>query len=65
MVETAFKEHDTNALDTMNNAQKNAIEARRDQDLIKKWMIQSFIEESIFPWILGATNALHSLNPTL
>ena len=41
----------------MNNAQKNALEARRDRDLTATWMIQSCIEESIFPRISGATYA--------
>ena len=56
MVETEFKELDTNALVAMNNAQKNVLEARRDRDLTTTWMIQSCIEESIFPWISGATS---------
>ena len=39
MVETEFKEPKAVALATMNNAQKNALEARRDQDLTATWMI--------------------------
>ena len=57
MVETEFKEPEAVALAAMNSAQKNALEAPRDRDLTATWMIQSFIEESIFPWISGATNA--------
>ena len=39
MVETKFKEPEAVALAAMNNAQKNALEARRDQDLTATWMI--------------------------
>ena len=39
MVETKFKEPDTNALDEMNNAQNNVVEARRDRDLTATWLI--------------------------
>ena len=49
MVETKFKEPEAVSLAAMNNAQKNALEARRDRDLIATWLIQSCIEESIFP----------------
>ena len=62
MVETEFKEPDTNALTAMNNAQKNPLEARRDRDLTAKWLIQSCIEESIFPWLSGATSAYQAWN---
>lgn len=62
MVETEFKEPDTNALAAMSNAQKNALEARRDQDLTTKWLIQSCIEESIFPWISGSTSTHQAWN---
>ena len=55
MVETEFKEPEVVALAAMNNAQKNAFEAHRDRNLTATYMIQSFIEESIFPRILGAT----------
>ena len=51
MVETEFKELYTNSLAAMNNAQKNALKCRQDRDLTSKWLIQSCIEESIFPRI--------------
>ena len=57
MVETEFKEPDTNALAAMNNAQKSALEARRDQDLRATWLVQSCIEDSIFSRISGDTSA--------
>ena len=50
------------ALAAMNNAQKNALEARWDRDLIATWLIQSCIEESIFPRISGATSAYQAWN---
>ena len=62
IVETEFKELETVALAAMNNAQKNALEARRDWDLTATWMIQSCIEESIFPRISGATSAHQAWN---
>ena len=62
MVETKFKEPEVVALTTMNNSQKNALEARRDRDLTATWMIQSCIEESIFPRISGATSAHQAWN---
>ena len=62
MVETEFKEPNTNAMATMNNAQKNVIEASRDRDLTATWLIQSCIEESIFPRISGATSAHQAWN---
>ena len=62
MVETEFKEPDTNALAAMSNAHKNVIEARRDQDLIAKWSIRSYIEEFIFSRISGATNTHQAWN---
>ena len=49
MVEIEFKELDTNSLAAMNNSQKTAVEARRDRDLTATWLIQSCIEEFIFP----------------
>ena len=57
MVEIEFTEPEAVALDAMNNAQKNALEARRDRDITTTWLIQSCIEESIFPRISGATGA--------
>ena len=51
MVETEFTECDATALAAMNNSHKNVLEDRRDQDLTTKWVIQSCIEESIFPRI--------------
>ena len=48
VVETQFKELETNALAAMNNSQNNFLEARRDQDLTTKWLMQSCIKESIF-----------------
>ena len=62
MVETEFKEPEAAAMAAMNNAQKNALEARQDRDLTATWMIQSCIEESIFPWISGATSAYQAWN---
>ena len=62
MVETEFTEPEAVALATMNNAQKNALEARRDRDLTATWLLQSFIEESIFPRISGATSARQAWN---
>ena len=62
MVETDFKEPDTNALDAMSNAHKNVIEASRDQDLRAKWSIRSCIEEFIFSRISGATNTHQAWN---
>ena len=62
MVETEFKEPDTNALDSMNNAQKNVIIARQDRDLKATWLIQSYIKESIFPWLSRATSAYQAWN---
>ena len=62
MIEIELKEPDTNALYAMSNVQKKTIEAHRDQDLIAKWMIQSYIEESIFPWISRATIAHQAWN---
>ena len=62
MVETDFKEPDTNALAAMSNAHKNFIEARRDQDLRAKWSIRSCIEEFIFSRISGATNTHQAWN---
>ena len=62
MVETDFKEPDTNALAAMSNAQKNVVEACRDRYLTSKWLIQSCIEKSIFPHILGATDTHQSWN---
>ena len=62
MVETEFKEPDSNALVTMTNSQKNVVETRQDQDLTATWMIQSCIEESIFQGISGATNAYQAWN---
>ena len=62
MVETEFKEPVVVALATMNNAQKNSLESRQDRDLIATWLIQICIEESIFPWILGATSAHQAWN---
>ena len=64
MVETKFKESDTNALAKMNNAQNNVVEARedRDRDLTATWLIQSCIEDSIFPWISGDTSAHQAWN---
>ena len=58
MVEIEFKEPEAIALAAMNNAQKNALEYRRDRDLIATWLIQSCIEESIFLRISGATSTL-------
>ena len=62
MVETEFTEPEAVALAAMNNAQRNALEARRDRDLTATWLIQSCIEESIFPWISGATKAYQAWN---
>ena len=62
MVEAEFKEPEAVSLAAMNNAQKNALEARRDRDLIATWMIQSCIEKSIFPRISGATCAHQAWN---
>ena len=62
MVETEFKELDTNALAAMSNAHKNVVEARRDQDLRAKWSIRSCIEEFIFSRISGATNTHQAWN---
>ena len=62
MVETDFKEPDTNALAAMSNAHKNVIEASRDQDLRAKWPIRSCIEEFIFSRISGATNTHQAWN---
>ena len=62
MVETEFKELDATALATMNNAQKSALEVGWDQDLTATWLIQSCIEEFIFPWISGATSAYQAWN---
>ena len=62
MVETEFKEPDTNALAVMNNSEKNALESHWDQDLTTKWPIQSCIKESIFPHILGDTSAHQPCN---
>ena len=62
MVEIEFKELDTNSLAAMNNAQKNALKCRQDRDLTSKWLIQSCIEESIFPHIWGATSAHKAWN---
>ena len=61
-METEFKELEVAALDAMNNAQKNALKAHWDWDLTATWMIQSCIEESIFPWISGATCAHQAWN---
>ena len=46
MVKTEFAEPEAVSLAAMNNAQKNALKARQDQDLTATWMIQSCIEES-------------------
>ena len=62
MVETEFKQPKAVALVAMNNAQKNALEACRDRDLTATWLIQSCIEESIFPRISGATSAYQAWN---
>ena len=62
MVETEFKEPYATSLAAMSNAQKNALEACRDRDLTATWLIQSCIEESIFPWISGATSAHQAWN---
>ena len=62
MVETEFTEPEAVALATMNNAQKNVLEARRDQDLTATWMIQSCIKDSIFLRISRATNAYQAWN---
>ena len=62
MVETEFTEPEAVALAAMNNAQKNALEARRDRDLTATWLLQSCIEESIFPRISGATSAHQAWN---
>ena len=62
MAETEFKEADTNALVTMSNTQKNVVEAHQDRYLTSKWLSQSCIEESIFPWILGATSTHQAWN---
>ena len=62
MVETEFTEPEAVALAAMNNAQKNALEARRDRDLTTTWLIQSCIEESIFPRISKATSAYQAWN---
>ena len=53
MVETEFTEPEVVALAAMNNAQKNALEACQDRDITATWLLQSCIEESIFPRILG------------
>ena len=58
-METEFKEPGAAA---MNNAQKNALKARRDQDIIATWLLQSCIEESIFLRISGATSAHQAWN---
>ena len=55
VLETEFKEIEAAALAAMNNSQKNALEAHQDRNLTGTWMIQSCIEESIFPRISGAT----------
>ena len=62
MVETEFTEPEAVSLAAMNNAQKNSLEAHRDQDLTTTWLIQSCIEESIFPRISGATSAHQAWN---
>ena len=62
MVETEFKESDTNALDALSNVHKNVVEACRDQDLRAKWSIRSCIEEFIFSQISGATNTHQAWN---
>ena len=62
MVETEFKEPEAVALAAMNNAQKNSLKSRRDQDLTATWLIQSCIEESIFPWISCATSEHQAWN---
>ena len=62
MVETEFKEPEEFSLVAMNNAQKNALEACRDRDLIATWMIQSCIEESIFPRISGVASGYQAWN---
>ena len=62
MVETEFTEPEAIALAALNNAQKNALEARRDRDLTATWLLQSCIEESIFPRISGATSAHQAWN---
>ena len=60
MVETEFTEPEAVSLAAMNNAQKNALEAHRD--LTATWLLQSCIEESIFPRISGATSAHQAWN---
>ena len=62
MVETEFTEPEAVALDAMNTAQKNALEARRDRDLTTTWLLQSCIEESIFTRISSATSAHQAWN---
>ena len=62
MVETEFTKPKAVSLAAMNNAQKNALKARRDRDLIATWLLQSCIEESIFPRISGATSAHQAWN---
>ena len=46
----------------MNNAHKSDVEDFWDRDLIATWLIQICIEESIFPWISGATSAYQAWN---
>ena len=62
MVETKFKEPDTNNLAAMNNGQESVVEARQDIDLTAKWLIKSCIEESIFLQISRNTSAYQAWN---
>lgn len=62
MVEKEFTEPTAATLAAMTNANKKALNESRDRDLTAKWLIQSCIEESIFPRIAGATTAHHAWN---
>ena len=46
----------------MNDSHKNVIEACQDRYLTSTWLIQSCIEDSILPWISGATSAYQDWN---